>query len=77
MEKIKEISVNIKYSVTIGDIDNVPIDVYNELLEAFENGDTIKPMSSIDEYPLASAWLSDNISESDCMEWECEINDLD
>lgn len=44
-------------------------------MEANDNGDVIDP-SGMTKYPEASEWLSDNIRERDCMDWECEIEDI-
>ena len=77
MENINEITVTVKYTVSLGDIENVPGAVYDELRDAFESCTTISPMSVRNEYQLAAEWISENIKEADCMDWECEIDDLD
>lgn len=77
MKTIQNISVTVKYTVSLGNIEDVPQEVYNELMEAFEDGYEINPMSPRNRYTEAGEWLAANIKESDCMEWECEIDDLD
>jgi len=75
MKNIKDLTVKVTYEVGLGDLE-MPIDVYNEIKEADENGDEIDGMGSSGKYLLASEWLSQNIQERDCMEWKAEIVEL-
>ncbi|MGV0925477.1 hypothetical protein [Empedobacter brevis] len=77
MKKIKQIDVEITYTVSLCDLE-VEDNVYDELLECIENGTTISPSGiSGMQFPNAADWLSTNIQESDCMEWDCELSELD
>lgn len=73
MKKIKEIMVEVKYTVILNDIE-VDDDTYNSLTEAYDNGGGVYP----DDPSLSevSEWLGDNIHESDAVEWEYSINDF-
>lgn len=75
MQKIKDLTVKVTYEVGLGDLE-MPIDVYNEIQEADENGHDIDGMSSAGKYLKASEWLGKNIKESDCMEWKAEVIEL-
>lgn len=75
MEKIKveHFQVTVTYKVGLGDLE-IPKNVYDQLVEVDQNSDTIDP--SWMKYPEAADWLSNNIKEGDCMQWEVEIDDL-
>ena len=49
--------------------------VYDQIVEAAENGDDIDP-SDPRKYADAANWLLDNISERDCMDWDAEIEEV-
>lgn len=73
MKLVKDLTVKVTYTVGLGDIE-MPEEVYNQITEA---GGKCKDIKMHDlEYPEAAAWLSENIQESDCMEWEAEIVEL-
>lgn len=80
MKKIKDLTVKVTYTVGLCNL-NVPDEVYNALAECYDNGGEV-PMPDdciIDNCPelaCASEWLTDNINESDAMDWEFEIEDL-
>jgi len=74
MRTVKDLTVEVKYRVGLGDVE-MPQKVYDQLIEATENGDVIDPSGML-KYPEASEWLSDNIRERDCMDWECEIEEI-
>ena len=71
--KVKDLTVKVTYEVGLGDV-SIPKIVYNELIEAIENGDDIE-MNSM-KYPAAEVWVSENIRERDCCEWKAEITEL-
>lgn len=71
--KIDNLTVTVKYRVGLGKL-KVPKKVYDQLIAAEKRGDTLEPDNM--KYPDATEWLSDNIREKDCMDWECEIYDL-
>lgn len=71
--KIKNISVTVTYSVALGNV-NMPKDVYQEMSEAFANGDEIA--NHPQKYSKASQWCIDHMRERDCFEWKYEITDL-
>lgn len=74
MKTVKDLIVEVKYRVRLGDVE-MPQKVYDQLIEATDNGDVIDPIG-MPKYPEAAEWLSDNIRERDCMDWECEIQDI-
>ena len=75
MKNIKDLTVKVTYEVGLGGLE-MPIEVYNEIQEADENGDEIDGMSSAVKYLKASEWLGKNIQERDCMEWKAEVIEL-
>ena len=74
MVTIKDLTVKVTYRVGLGEVE-MPEKVHQQLLEASENGDEIE-MCGISKYPDAYEWLSDNIRERDCMDWEAEIEEM-
>ena len=74
MKKIKGITVEVKYTVILNDIE-VDDDTYNSLTEAYDNGGEVNPDDPASSE--VSEWLGDNIHESDAVEWEYSINDFD
>lgn len=74
MKKIKGITVEVKYTVILNDIE-VDDDTYNSLTEAYDYGGEVNP----DDPALSEVleWLGYNIHESDAVEWEYSINDFD
>ena len=77
MSEIKKLNVTVSYSVEYGDIDNVPQIVLKQLQDAYYNGHSITTFDAHQAYPDALDWLSDQVSERDCFEWQCEIFDLE
>lgn len=75
MKTVKDLTVRVTYEVGLGDVE-MPIEVYNQILESEENGHTIDGMSSAGAYLEASDWLGKHITERDCMEWKAEIIEL-
>lgn len=75
MKNIKNLEVTITYSVGLEDL-NMPENVYNELEKAYDNSTLLDNCTTIvlNKYPNAIDWLSENIQEKDCFNWECEIN---
>lgn len=74
MVTIKDLTVKVTYRVGLCEVE-MPEKVHQQLLEASENGDEIE-MGGISKYPDAYEWLSDNIREHDCMDWEAEIEEV-
>lgn len=74
MITIKDLTVKVTYRVGLGEVE-MPEKVHQQLLEASKKDDEIK-MGSISKYSDAYEWLSDNIRERDCMDWEAEIEDV-
>lgn len=72
--KASNLTITVRYRVTLGDIE-IPDKVFNQLAEAYDNGSTLEP--DMMKYPDASNWLSENIKESDCHDWECEVDEID
>ena len=73
MKTVKDLSVTVKYKVGLGNI-KMPEKVYKQIVEAAEKGNTIQGTGL--KYSDAAEWLSDNIKERDCFEWETEIDDV-
>ncbi|WP_299576638.1 hypothetical protein [uncultured Sunxiuqinia sp.] len=73
MRKVEDLQVTVTYRVGLGDV-SMPEKVYKQLFDAAKNGDEIDGSSMT--YSDAAEWLSDNIRERDCMDWECEIDEL-
>lgn len=71
--KIKHLSVTVKYRVGLGRL-NMPKKVYEEIDKAMDNGHDIDMNDH--RYPNAADWLADTIQERDCMDWNCEVDDL-
>ena len=74
MKTVKDLTVEVKYRVGLGDVE-MSQKVYNQLIKATDNGDVIDPNGML-KYPEAAEWLSDNIRERDCMDWECGVEDI-
>jgi hypothetical protein len=70
---VKNLTVTVTYTVGLGDVE-MPQEVYEQLLEAHDNGNKIDPTMMIDNE--AEDWVTSKISERDCMDWECEIDDI-
>lgn len=75
MKNIKDLTVKVTYEVGLGDLE-MPIEVYNQIMEAEKNGDDIETMTGNRKYEEAAEWLSQNIQERDCMEWKAEVIDI-
>lgn len=75
MKKV-EITVKVAYTVGLSEAE-MPKKVYEQISEAYENGEEIEPMGAKGmKYPDASEWIRNNIKEDDCMDWTCEIQDF-
>lgn len=75
MVTIKDLTVKVTYRVSLGDIE-IPKKVHQQLLEAKESGDEINMGEQDSRYQDAYEWLSCNIRERDCMDWDAEIEDV-
>lgn len=73
--KVPDLWVKVTYEVRLGDLE-VPQEVFDEINQSIEESRDIDTMSGLDRYPKASEWLTDNISERDCMEWKAEIVEI-
>lgn len=74
MVNVENLTVKITYRVGLGDVD-IPENVYQQLVEAANNGDDIE-MEGKKRYYDAYEWLVSNIEENSCMDWACEIEDI-
>jgi len=74
MKNVKSISVSVEYRVGLGEFE-MPEEVYNQIIEAMDNGDKINTMGL--HYTEAAEWISSNIQERDCMDWECDVEDIE
>jgi len=70
---VKDLRVTVKYSVGLGNVE-MPEEAYKQLVEAADNGIAIDPCGMT--YLEAADWLGENIKERDCMDWECEVDDI-
>lgn len=75
MAKIETLEVTVKYRVGLGGLD-VPKKVFEQLSQAIDDGKSLGTDTQIGQYEDATSWLMDKIRERDCMDWECEIDDL-
>ena len=77
METLKNISVTVTYQVGLEDI-KAPKKVIDQLQKLFDSGrNLITGTTDEIKYPDAMDWLTENIREIDCTDWECEINDFE
>lgn len=78
MKTIDKLTVTVTYTVGLGDI-KVPDNVFEELMKAYDNDDTIDPgtIKTIKNYSDANDWIIDNIKERDCYDRQCEIDNLE
>jgi len=70
--KVEKLTFEVKYKVGISNLD-LPEDVYKELQECLDNGDTVGSDSM--KYPNLEMWIVDNVRERDCYQHEVEIED--
>lgn len=70
MKNINNLTVTVTYTVGLGNIE-VSKEVYDNLMEHYDNGSWEVPQDSI-----AAKWLENNIKEKDASNWSYEINDL-
>ena len=81
MKKIKELKIKAIYTVILCDVE-VSDEVYEALGECYDKGGDV-PMpdectiNGEEELASASEWLTDNINESDAIDWEFEIEDFE
>lgn len=73
MKKIENLTVQVTYRVGLGSLE-VPEIVYKQLNEIADNGREVD--GSDMKYTEALEWMNENIKERDCMDWSCEIEDL-
>lgn len=74
MIKVENFTVTVKYTVGLGDVE-IPYDVYEELERGYDEMYGFDP--SRVKYLKACDWLTQNIQESDCMDWELEIDEME
>lgn len=72
MEKIKtNIEVKVTYTVSLGEVE-IPQDVYGELMELYQQSEII----GIQDERKATEWLLCNVKQSDYVDWEIQINEI-
>ena len=71
MKTIKDLTVKVTYTVGLGDVE-VSNEVFKQLNKMADYGFSVEDCESSD-YPEAFDWLSDNIRESDAMDWAYEV----
>ena len=74
MINVKDISVKVTYTVTLGDVEMTE-EEYAQLLEACENMEEIDGTGI--KYPEAVSWISAEIRERDAHEWSYEVNEIE
>tara|TARA_R110000868_G_scaffold391214_1_gene661153 strand:+ start:1533 stop:1760 length:228 start_codon:yes stop_codon:yes gene_type:complete len=74
MKTAKHLRVEIKYRVGLFDLE-MPQNVYDLLIEANNNGDVID-LGLKTKYDEAAEWLAANIRVRDCMDWECDVEEI-
>lgn len=72
---VKDLSVKVTYRVGLGNVE-MPKKVYKQILKAAENSKELDPTMMDKQYQEAANWLTENIKERDCMDWEVEIEDV-
>lgn len=81
MKKIKNLTVEVTYRVGLGSLGvglgslEVPEVVHKQLTEIADNGREVD--GSDMKYTEALEWMNENIKERDCMDWSCEIEELE
>lgn len=80
MKIIKDLRVKATYTVCLSEVE-VPDEIYDALRNAYEEGGRVPDPDECccrgnDALAKASEWLSDNIQESDAIDWESEIEDI-
>lgn len=70
MTKVKQLVVNIRYTVGLGDL-NIPDDVLSQLKDAESKGKSIN--MDRHEYLDANEWLTQNVTERDSVHWEADV----
>lgn len=78
MKKIESITVEVKYTVTLNDLE-VKDDVYESLRTAYDKGGFVPASCEVNDDALikAAEWLEDKIHESDAHDWEYSIDDFE
>ncbi len=70
MKTVKDITVKVTYQVGLGNLKVT--EVYKLLKKCCDEGDTI----DLSDNGKLRDWLTSNIQERDCCEWEAEIEDF-
>ena len=77
MKKINDITVKVTYTVGLSNV-QVSDELYEAICNSYDNGYRLgSDCDSGDDACDATDWISSNIRESDAMDWEYEIEDLD
>lgn len=78
MKTINDITVKVTYTVSLGSIE-VDDKIYKAICNSYDNNLQLGSDCFIDEIDAVktSEWLDNHIRESDAMDWEYEIEDLD
>lgn len=77
MKTINGITVKVTYTVSLGNIE-VDNETFKAICNSYDNGSQLGSDCWLDDEDAyeASDWLSDHIRESDAMDWEYEIEEL-
>ncbi|MBD9177922.1 MAG: hypothetical protein EGP82_01900 [Odoribacter splanchnicus] len=83
MRRIKNLTVKVTYTVGLGGVE-VEDEEYESLMKAYDeyygevpNPDECCCSNDTKELSPASKWLSENIKETDAMDWNYEIQDIE
>jgi hypothetical protein len=71
--QIEDLWVKVTYEVRLADL-KIPKEAFDEIIKSTEESRDVKMADH--RYNEAYEWLSENIKEAHCMEWECEIIDI-
>lgn len=71
---VKNLTVTVKYRVTISNVE-IDDEIFNQLKESHDDNEILEP--DMMEYLDAADWLSENIKEKDCWDWECKIDEIE
>lgn len=71
--KIKGLTVKVTYTVSLGELE-VSEKVGTQIAEVWDKDDRISGDSL--DYDDALSWMTENIKEADCLDWEVEIFDF-
>lgn len=73
---MKTITLQVTYKYDVEITREVSDEVYEQLCDIYDNGGTISSGEIRDDKAKAMDWLADNVNESNALNWEYEIYDI-